>query len=427
MPVPAIAAGGTVKSAAKPVFGKSSTQGRDCMRNARKAEEHRIEKSTEHVSRSRSGVFRSRALVFCAFFAAVICLIFVPETARAAVNPQAVSLAAKNVLENASVVKTSKGYICKENNKRRVLKNKWVTINGSVYYFNSKGYAQTGEFEYKECRYFAGADAKVYVSRWRYVNGSKTYYYGKTAAQLRSCWCRIKSEYYYFKKDGSIARNTWIGAYFVRRNGTRVQGLKRTKNTTSSAEDGKEQESTSGTNGKWGVSEEKKLIILGASRVVQMQAAVSSDEDILYICQSGAGYSWLTRCGLPELRAYLSVYPNSKVVFQFGNNDTGKSQDCYFTQYSALYKQLIAEYPSTSFYFMDILPANLKRCKSKNAKAKEFNTKLKAAFPRTSKGGYIGGYSWMVSNGFGLKDKYHYDDETYRRIYRYILKKVSWQ
>ena len=86
----------------------------------------------------------------------------------------------------------------------------WARIEGNIYYFDAKGYAKTGAFRWKKNSYRADSDGKLYV-RKLYKAGSKTYYYGASGAMVKKAWKTIKGAAYYFKPNGVMARNRWVG------------------------------------------------------------------------------------------------------------------------------------------------------------------------------------------------------------------------
>ena len=303
----------------------------------------------------------------------------------------------------------------------------WARIEGNIYYFDAKGYAKTGAFRWKKNSYRADTDGKLYV-RKLYKAGSKTYYYGASGAMVKKAWKTIKGAAYYFKPNGVMARNRWVGNYYVDSAGARKKdcwvdghyldstGLcvdKLTKKQIKKAGTKEERESR------------KRLIIIGASRVVQMARAVTGDERVIYFAKYGRGYYWFMKSAYKPLRRYLKVYPYSTVVIQLGNNDISETNvEGNFTKYAAVYKQLISDYPGVSFYFMDALPG--KRGSLKNELRVQFNQKLKGEFPTQ----YIGGYDYMMRSGYNYRSETntaHYDDATYRKIYKYILKKTGWK
>ena len=98
---------------------------------------------------------------------------------------------------------------------------------------------------------------------------------------------------------------------------------------------------------------------------------------------------------------------------EFGNVSTAAYQQI---------KDLIDRYPDASFYIMDILPGNLVTRAKRNSNARKFNRLI-----RKSMGShYIGGYEFLIKNGFTLIDNSHYDTATYKKIYAYILRKIRW-
>ena len=200
--------------------------------------------------------------------------------------------------------------------------------------------------------------------------------------------------------------NCWVGNSYYGPDGKRVKGLTLKKIL---------QKST-----KKEIRKKRKLIIVGASRVVQMAAHVKDDVQTVYIARSGAAFKWFKSTGRVKLRAYLQIFPRSTVVIQLGNNSLKKcikNPEKYFNYY----RELMADFPDAEFYLMDALPS---RNKKKNKLRKKFNALLKEAFPDQ----YIKGYSYMVKHKYQTtSDGEHYTYATSVMIYNYILKKVKWK
>ena len=399
-------------------------------------------------------------MLMCFAVAALLCLTVVPaagiamaepvqentaeeEKAAAPVSGSAVTLASKNVLNGGKWKKTKAGirYLKKDGTYAA---DGWARIEDEVYFFTEEGYVKTGSFQWNSKCYYADSKGRLYISRKRKTS-SGTYYYAKSGAMLKETWLLQERKYYYFNengklvknrrignyyvnksgvrvdekwvsiggkkyyygKNGVLCRNRWVGSYYVGPDGARLTGINR--KTLLSKSTGKKTETT---------STEKKLIIIGASRVVHMQKEVGNNKKILYIAKSGQGYRWLVSTASIRLQAYLSIFPNSKVVIQLGNNDLHHRR-YYFT----MYKKLMNKYPKATFYFMDALPGNKKNTE-KNEKRVAFNEALAAEFPKN----YIGGYDYMMKSGFNTtKDGVHYTASTSRMIYRYILSKTGFK
>ena len=338
----------------------------------------------------------------------------------------AVQIAKEHTFSGGAFEKDGKHirYVKKDNT---IVKNTWAQIGGDVYYFDQNGYAKTGAFKWKKSTYRTDRNGKLYI-RKMYKTASKTYYYGATGAMVKKAWRNIKGATYYFKANGVMAKNCWVGNYHVNSKGLRqkncwVQGHYldstglRVDNLT------KKQIKKAGT--KEERESRKRLIIIGASRVVQMAKAVTGDERVIYFAKIHVGFNWFMKRVYSSLRRYLDVYPYSTVVIQLGNNDISDTNaEGNFPRYAAVYKQLISDYPEVSFYFMDVLPGE--RGSEKNELRVQFNQKLMGEFPEQ----YIGGYSYLMCTGYGYRsvnDTNHYDDATYRKIYKYILRKTGWK
>ncbi len=232
-----------------------------------------------------------------------------------------------------------------------------------------------------------------------------TYYFLKNGKLAVSRWVKFSGKKYYFGADGKMVKNAWVGNYYVDLKGRRVKNITKKKVLKNSTK----AERRSG----------KKLIILGASRVLHMQMHVSYDKQTVYLCRRGAGIKFLQLNAGPRLCAYLSVFPNSTVVFQFGNNSLS-SYKKNAAKYFKYYKKLMQAFPDADFYFMDALPG---RTKKKNRLRMKFNRLLQAAFPAQ----YIGGYDYLMKTGYELtSDGEHYKPVTSYAIYDYILRKTHW-
>lgn len=327
----------------------------------------------------------------------------------------AVTLASRHKVSGGRFSGNKKGirYIYKDKHYEI---NTWARIGNSVYRFDEAGYAERGAFTLNGKSYRADRKGVLYINKV-YTHRSKKYYYGRDGVMVRSAWVTIGGADYYFGSNGSMARNCWVGEYHAGSSGRKDRNCVVGKYYL-------------GPNGKRTLISEiskryndQRLIIIGASRVVQMAQDVSGDTDVMYFASSGQGYSWFKNTVCSKLRDALKVWPRSIVVIQLGNNDIGKGKS-HLKDYIKLYKKLIRQYPKASFFFMDALPS--KGRTQMNEKRRAFNSKLRAAFPSR----YIGGFDYLVRNGFtqrSEKDAAHYDAATNRRIFSYILSKTGWK
>ena len=352
-----------------------------------------------------------------AWYAAILlfalCLLLSPIRARAEEiqdyripedDPGVVQMAKASSLP-AGKLRVKKGrtrYITK---KKKALKNAWICVKGKVYCLDAHGYARTGKYTYKNYTYFFDRKGVMAVKRLVSI-GHRQYYCSKTGAMIRDGWKRIGGNWYYFRHDGSMAENMWVGSWYVGSEGCLDMDLGQKKIRTET----------------FSASKKSRLIIVGASRVVQMARAVHTDKDVIYIASSGKGLRWFLKTGLPKLRHYLKKYPKSSVVIQLGNNDIKKKRpDGDINAYIKEYEKLMKKWPRARFFLMDALPGASPEGDEKNRLREKFNQALAEAFP----GQYIGGYDFMVSTGFVCSyNKNHYSDNTSRKIYNYILEHV---
>ncbi len=284
-----------------------------------------------------------------------------------------------------------------------VMKDVWLKIGSSVYYFGSDGSAWTGSHSYKDKQYYFDAKGRLYIKRFRKKNSAR-YYYAEDGAMVCGRWFAIRGNMYYFYSSGKMARSCWVHGCYLSRSGK--LDFRTGKGSTK----------------RFKATGRQRLIIVGASRVKQMGLAVHTDKQVIYIAKSGKGLDWFSKTGLSQLKKRLKKYPKSKVVIQLGNNDlTGSNTEALFREYETLYRSLIKQYPKASFYLMDVLPRKPLDHKE-NDSARRFNALLKAAFPDA----YIGGYTYMVEKGFSTSyNQSHYTVKTSRDIFNYILKKVQ--
>lgn len=332
----------------------------------------------------------------------------------------------------------------------RYAKNTWLKIDGSIYRFNSKGNRVTGWITYKNAKYYAASNGKVYVKKWLkksgkyyyflsngklaksrmissggkyyYVNKSgvrvkstwitykkKRYYFNKSGVRLQSTWLKYKGKYYYLGADGAKAVNQWVGSYYVGSNGARK---------TNCFVDGYYLDA----NGKKTVKKfNGKYIFVGDSRTLEMKSVIAP-ADTLYIAKVSSGYSWLESSAGPLLKEYLYLNPNVKVVLAFGVNDLGNIQS-----YITYYRSLIKEYPKTKFYVLSVNPVDEKKGKEngytvKNSQIVAFDKKLRTAFGTSV---YINSYKYIKSRGVDTRDGIHYESQVYIDLYNFITGKIG--
>lgn len=302
----------------------------------------------------------------------------------------------------------------KKKPKGERLRNTWVRIDGSIYYFNRSGALEYGRFKYQGQRYISDPDTgEVFAGELAELEDA-TYAVKKDGTLGSKEWVRLDSYSFYCNAYGRVVTNRWIGDRYAGVDGAALKGVNRKKISKNAT-----------------VSEQKmkqRLIIVGASRVCDMRDATRKTRKFTYkgkqwntvfICCRGAGFDWFHDEAIAKLRAYLDLYPRSKVVVQMGNNDVYHVEDGRLDEYAELYQKLMRRYPKASFYFMDVLPSV---DPDKNEKRQTYNEVLKTAFPKQ----WIGGYEFLMELPFRPReDGVHYRPSTSRAIFEYIRKMVG--
>lgn len=319
----------------------------------------------------------------------------------------------------------SKGYRYRFNHNNKYVEDKWLKIDGEIYYFKKDGYLQTGWKTYKNKRYYFNDQGQLYTG-WKKIGKSKyyfskstgaaatgkvkiasKYYYFSSKGVMQTGWKKIGKYYYYFKKsNGSMAVNQKIpgSKFYVDKNGRRSTAVSAAK-----------PDKDSGTVSKSGSVD----IFVGDSRTVEMGDATGKRSKC--IAKVGQGYDWYVSTAEPQLKKKLKKDPTATVVINLGVNDVGNCD-----QYISRYKKLIRIFPKAKIYFMSINPVDSKydwgwlSCSQMKSHIKKFNSALKDAFPTR----YIDCHTYLTKDGFSTRDGIHYKDTTYKKIYKYILKQV---
>lgn len=315
------------------------------------------------------------------------------------------------------------GYQYRFKSDKKYAKNTWLNIDDHIYYFKSNGYLQTGWKSYKSKRYYFNkqgqlqtgwekiGDSKYYFSRSTgaaatgKVKIASKYYYFSSKGVMQTGWKKIGSYYYYFEpSNGSMAVNKKIGSFYVDNQGRRSAAI-------SAVTPDDSQDSMHQTN--------SVDIFVGDSRTVGMGQATGKSSKC--IAKVGEGYNWYVSTAEPKLEKKLKANPTATIVLNLGINDIGNYQN-----YIKSYKQLIENFPMANIYFMSVNPVDSKydwgwmSYSKMKTSIKKFNVELKKAFPTR----YIDCHTYLTKNGFTTRDGIHYTEDTYKKIYKYILTQV---
>ena len=97
------------------------------------------------------------------------------------------------------------------------VKNQWLQIKGKWYHFRKYGELDTNKWIGS---YYVKADGMMAASELVYdPTYNSSFYFDKDGNYLSKQWKEIDGERYYFKDGGYIAKNEWVGSYFIKGNG----------------------------------------------------------------------------------------------------------------------------------------------------------------------------------------------------------------
>lgn len=106
-------------------------------------------------------------------------------------------------------------------------KTGWVKINGDYYCYNPNGRLVSGSIKYKGNYYYSLPSGKRYTG-WLSISGKKYYYDRNTGIMYRSRWAAGTNYKYYFNKNGVAIASQWLNyngnRYYFRSNSTMATG-----------------------------------------------------------------------------------------------------------------------------------------------------------------------------------------------------------
>lgn len=181
------------------------------------------------------------------------------------------------------------------------------------------------------------------------------------------------------------------------------------------------------------------LHFIGDSRTVGMQQALTVNGDLPdftnFTAKVGQGYTWLS-----EQRTLTTLSP-CILLLNPGVNDLGNCSK---------YQQLYETYANTCWkdcpiYIISVNPCSAPCTSVTNASIEAFNNSMEAfveaynanrsaaspdienvpANARTLPIRYIDTYHYLLETGYSSSDGLHYNADTYRCLYRYILEQIT--
>ena len=169
-----------------------------------------------------------------------------------------------------------------------------------------------------------------------------------------------------------------------------------------------------------------KIIFVGDSRTIGMQNALKKylpDDDCVFVGKVGEGCSWFLSEGKGLMADAISQNPDVPVVLNFGVNDPDQ-----IDEYLAAYRDMVAEYPDTTFWFLSVNPVQRARMIEYGASEDALDlvtntniTKLNLAIQQAFPDRYLDSSTILKLEGFRTVDGLHFTGQTYLRIHRFVV------
>lgn len=147
-------------------------------------------------------------------------------------------------------------------------RNQWKLISGKYYYFNARGYMQTG-WLYKEKIWYYLADSGAMTAGWQKV-GNK-WYFMNSRGEMQTGWQKINGKWYYFADSGAMAVG-WQGVnrvwYYLADSGAMTVGWQKVGNVWYYMNgSGAMQTGWQRINGKWYYMESSGAMAVGWKKI----------------------------------------------------------------------------------------------------------------------------------------------------------------
>ena len=99
----------------------------------------------------------------------------------------------------------------------KYVRDQWKEINGKWYHFRKYGEMDTSKWIGS---YYVKSDGAMAASELVYdPTYNSSFYFDENGKYLNKQWKEIDGDWYYFKDGGYIAKNEWVGSYFIKGNG----------------------------------------------------------------------------------------------------------------------------------------------------------------------------------------------------------------
>ena len=99
----------------------------------------------------------------------------------------------------------------------KYVRDQWKEIDGKWYHFRKYGEMDTSKWIGS---YYVKSDGAMAASELIYDSTyNSSFYFDENGKYLNKQWKEIDGDWYYFKDGGYIAKNEWVGSYFIKGNG----------------------------------------------------------------------------------------------------------------------------------------------------------------------------------------------------------------
>lgn len=99
----------------------------------------------------------------------------------------------------------------------KYVRDQWREIDGKWYHFRKYGEMDTSKWIGS---YYVKSDGAMAASELFYdPTYNSSFYFDENGKYLNKQWKEIDGDWYYFKDGGYIAKNEWVGSYFIKGNG----------------------------------------------------------------------------------------------------------------------------------------------------------------------------------------------------------------
>jgi len=99
----------------------------------------------------------------------------------------------------------------------KYVRNQWRQIDSKWYHFRKYGEMDTSKWIGS---YYVKSDGAMAASELVYdPTYNSSFYFDENGKYLNKKWKEIDGDWYYFKDGGYIAKNEWVGSYFIKGNG----------------------------------------------------------------------------------------------------------------------------------------------------------------------------------------------------------------